>query len=320
MTSPGDSGDTGLSVWALVAVGIAAIGLLAVVLLIAFPSTDDDPTPAAAAATTTTETNRSSAPATAPTSTAPPTTTTTTVAATTTAPPEADNPFVGWWRLADADGRSVDLRVDLEGTISWWDSASSLCENDGIDSPYAMAGFSTFKSFGTPALAVSGSGTCHRYGVGQQPEESPLVVFSYDAATDTIESADDGAVYARSPSVPGAPVDGANPFVGSWEGTDSDLTHVEMTIQADGSWQSTDTRSGGCERKGFTYATWSAEGSGVFDLGADPSFDITLTTYCHPVGGDRLVHSPQANFVLRYDTDRDKLVLDGAGVEYTRLP
>jgi hypothetical protein len=183
-----------------------------------------------------------------------------------------------------------------------------------------MEGFSTFKPFGTPTLAVSGSGTCHLYGTGQQPKESPLFVFYYDADTDMIESGDDGAMYVRSPSVPGTPGDDSNSFVGSWEGTDSDMTHVEMVILDDGSWQSTDTRSGGCERKGFTYATWSADGSGTFDLTATPTFEIGLTTYCHPVGEEKLVHSPEASFVLSHDSSTDTLELDGTDIEYTRLP
>ena len=316
-STDGAGGDSGVSVWVLVGVAVAAVALIAVVVFLVFSSPDDDSS--GAVATTTTELPPTTEQAASSTSVAP-TTAVVDSTTTTTPPTDNENPFVGWWKSADSDGRSVDFRVDTDGGIFFWDSASILCVNDGTNFPYAMEGFSTFKPFGTPTLAVSGSGTCHPYGTGQHPKESPLFVLTYDADTDMIESADDGTMYVRSPSVPGHPSDDSNPFVGSWEGTDSDMTHVEMVILDDGSWQSTDTRSGGCERKGFTYATWSADGSGIFDLGAAQTFEIALTTYCHPVGEEKLVHSPEASFVLSYNPSTDTLALDGTDVEYTRLP
>lgn len=304
-----------MSVWVVVAVAVTAVALIAVVVFLVFAA-DDEGTPAADVTTT----PEASSTSTMPTTAEDQTTTSTASTTTTVAPEVTENPFVGWWRLAGNEGRSVDLRIGVEGEILMWDSASSLCVNDGIDSPHVLEGFSTFKPFGTPTLAITGAVTCHLYGLGQQPTDDQLLVFTYNSESDAIELAEDGVRFERSPSVPGLPVDASNPFVGSWEGTDSDLTHVEMTVLADGSWLSTDTRSGGCERKGFTYATWSAEGSGAFDLNATPIFDIELTTYCHPFGEDKLVHSPSANFILIYDASTDTLALDGTDVTYTRLP
>jgi hypothetical protein len=307
----------------VVAVVVAAIALIAVAVLLAFPSDDDDAP--AAASTTTTEsastTEEAEISASATTTTLAAETTTSGPTTTTTSGQSTENPFVGWWRSTDLERRTVELRVSEEGEIFLWDSASELCVSDGVNSPLIREGFSTFKPFGTPTLAISGPGTCHLYGAGQQPMGDQLIVFSYDAATDMIESQDDDRTrYERSPSVPGIPTDDSNPFIGSWEGTDSDLTHVEMTILADGTWNSTDTRSGGCERNGFTYAAWSADGSGTFDLNASPTFDIALTTYCQPVGEEKLVQSPEANFVLSYKPETDTLSLNGTDIEYTRLP
>lgn len=319
MTSrAGGDGDSGVSVWVLVAVVVAVIVLVAAALYLAFRASPDD----SPGAEPTTSAPRQSTSSTSVATTTSHDQTTTTFSSTTTtvATADADNPFVGWWKSTDTDGRSVDLRVDVGGEVSFWDSASALCANDGVNSPFMLDGFSTFDSFGTPTLAVSGYGTCHLYGVGGRPTQDQLLAFYYDADGDTIESAQDGVRFERSPSVPGIPGDDSNPFVGSWEGTDSDLTHVEMMIFADGSWRSADTRSGGCEGKGFTYATWSADGNGTFDLVGIPTFDLSLTSYCHPVGEERLVHTPDVTFTLFHDSTTDTLELDGAEVEYTRLP
>ena len=122
--------------------------------------------------------------------------------------------------------------------------------NGGVRSPENWVGFFTFKAIGRPTIAATGTATCQFYGRGNQPGTNLASVFFYDPDTDMVESSLDGTLFSRSTSDPGIPTDEANPLVGSWEGTDGDLTHVEMSILADGSWESTDTRSAGCERKG----------------------------------------------------------------------
>ena len=115
-------------------------------------------------------------------------------------------------------------------------------------------------------------------------------------------------------------MDAANPFVGSWEATDADGTYIVMAILVDGSWESTNTRSGGCERKGFTYATRSGEGSGTFDLSGTPVFELTMTTYCDPPELEKVVDSPEVNVSFEYQQSADTVVLLADGTTYTRLP
>ena len=179
----------------------------------------------------------------------------------------------------------------------------------GVRSPENWVGFFTFKAVGRQTIAATGTATCQFYGTGNQPGNSLASVFYYDPDTDMVESGLDGTLYSRSTSVPGIATDGSNPLVGSWEATDGDLTRVEMTILTDGSWESTDTRSAGCEGKGLTYATWSGEGSGTFSLTGIAFVEVSLTTFCHPVGKEKEVHSLDANFIFSYRRSTDTLVL-----------
>jgi hypothetical protein len=93
-----------------------------------------------------------------------------------------------------------------------------------------------------------------------------------------------------------------------------------MTILADGSWEATDARSAGCERKGFTYATWSGEGSGTFDLSSTPVFELTMTTYCDPPELEKVVDSPEVTVSFAYQQSADTVVLLVDGTTYSRLP
>jgi len=248
------------------------------------------------------------------TTTAPSTTTPTTV--TTTLPPtatiaqveEVPNPFVGWWKASDVDGSFIDLRVDAEGTFMYWDSASGTCEGRGFGhSPETWVGTAGFNLRGTPTLTVSGTKTCFPYGeeIGGIRESSAN--YLYDAATDMLEFVLDGVRYTRTP-LPTV-ISDADPFVGSWEATDSDGTRVTMTIGPDGSWEQSDTRSGGCEDMGLTYATWSATGIGFFNRGGTPSFDVETTTFCHPLDGDPVARSEDVIFTFGYREATDEVVL-----------
>lgn len=313
---PVESGDKGVSIWVVATVVVAALLLLSLplwFLINNFVGSETTTTVPQAVVTTTTTLQQTT------TSVAEPTTTLTPQSATTT-PLEDPNPFVGWWKATENEGRHLDLRVDAEGSFSYWDSASANCMNGGVRSPENWVGFFTFKPVGRQTIAATGTATCQFYGTGNQPGNSLASVFYYDPDTDMVESGLDGTLYSRSTSVPGIPTDEANFLVGSWEGTDSDLTHLEMSILTDGSWESTDTRSGGCEGKGLTYATWSAEGSGTFSLTGIAFFEVSLTTYCHPVGEGRQIHSPDADFIFLYRRSTDTLTLGDDGPVYTRLP
>ena len=120
--------------------------------------------------------------------------------------------------------------------------------------------------------------------------------------------------------VPGVAADAANPFVGSWEAIDADGTYLVMAILADGSWESANTRSAGCERKGFIYATWSAEGSGTFNLSNTPVFELMMTSYCDPPELEKVVDSPEVNWLFEYRQSADTVVLLADDTTYTRLP
>jgi hypothetical protein len=168
-----------------------------------------------------------------------------------------------------------------------------------------------------PTLTVSGPVTCHPYGAVNSGVGDRSFDFYYDPDTDTVEPALGGVRYVRSSIVP---ADDANPFVGSWESTDGDGTHIMMEILGDGFWESTDTRSGGCEKKGFTYSTWSGEGSGTFNLSSNPVFELMTTTYCHPPELEQVVLSPDVYLRFEYDQSADTVVLVGIGSTYSRLP
>ena len=157
-------------------------------------------------------------------------------------------------------------------------------------------------------MTATGIRECFPYGADNAGLGEAAAEFLYDTAMDMLEFALDGVRYTRAPLPP--PATDANPFVGLWEATDSDGTRVTMQIDAVGTWKSRDTRSGGCENMGLTYATWSAEGAGMFDLEGTPSFDVLTTTFCHPAGGGEPVPRSQ-DVVLTYEyrSDRDEVAL-----------
>ena len=311
-----------MSVWVVVAVVVGAVALLAVAAFLIFESLGDssDPTVPEAADTTTTipeQTTTTAKPITT-TSTQP---TTTTTGATTTTEQEPANPFQGWWKAVDNDGSLIDLRIDEEGGFFYWDSASGPCRNNDVRSPETWEGTTTVDLLDRPTLTATGSRQCYFYGADNPPPKPVEHDYYYNSGTDTLEFAPDGVLYTRSPDVPGLPANETNPLVGSWEATDGDGTRVTMTIETDGTWASEDTRSGGCERKGFTYATWSAQGSGTFDLTVQPTLNLTLTTYCNPPGSDQVVHSPEVLWTFVHDQATDTILLvESNDTTYTRLP
>ena len=264
-----------------------------------------------------------------------------TIAASTTLPAatvpgQDENPLVGWWEAIDLDGSLLDLRVDPEGTFSYWDSASGVCRNRGLEhSPETWGGTATFRmtdrpsfiddmvgegAVAVPTLTASGTVTCYPYGADNTEVEDRSLDLYYDRATDTLEPATGAVRYVRSPVVPGVAADAANSFVGSWEATDADGTYTVMVILADGSWESTNTRSAECERKGFTYATWSGEGSGTFNLSSTPVFELLMTTYCDPPELEKVIDSPEVNWFFEYQQSADTVVLLADGTTYSRLP
>ncbi len=263
--------------------------------------TETATTIAAAPATTTTA---------APTTTTEPAPTTTLPPSTTTAEPEKDpNPFVGWWAATDVDGSQLDLRIDAEGGFMYWDSASGVCEARGMGhSPQTWVGSVAPVVEGGPIITASGLRRCYPYGADNSDLGEGSADFLYDNETDVLAFAPDGVLYERS-TLP--PVAGdSNPFVGSWEATDSDGTRVTLQIDAVGTWKSRDTRSGGCENMGLTYATWSAEGTGMFDLEGTPTFEVLTTTFCHPAGGgDPVPRSEDVVLTYEYRSDRDEVAL-----------
>ncbi len=311
---PVEPEDKGVSVWKVVAVVVGAVVLLGLPAWFLTQSVVGSETP-------------TTVPAAAATSTTLP---------VTTVPDQDENPLVGWWKATDLDGSLLDLRVDAEGTFSYWNSASAVCRQRGFEhSPETWGGTATFRMTDRPSfiddmvgegaaavltLTASGAVTCYPYGADNPDVGDRSLDFYYDPDADTLEPASGVVRYVRSPAVPGVPPDAANPFVGSWEATDADGTYIVMTILADGSWDSTNTRSGGCERKGFTYATWSGEGSGTFDLSGTPGFELMMTTYCDPPELEKVVDSAEANVSFEYQQSADTVVLLADGTTYSRLP
>jgi len=246
----------------------------------------------------------------APTTTTEAVTTTTVTPTTATTEPEDDpNPFVGWWAATDVDGSLLDLRVDSDGSFMYWDSASGICEANGLGhSPQTWTGTATFVLDELPRMTATGIRECFSYGDDNGDLGEAAADFAYDLETDMLEFALDGVRYTRAPRLP--PSTDPNPFVGVWEATDSDGTRVTMQIDALGTWKSRDTRSGGCENMGLTYATWSAEGIGMFDLEGTPSFGVLTTTLCHPAGGGEPVpRSEDVVLTYEYRSDRDEVAL-----------
>ncbi len=309
---PMEPQDTRVSFWAVAAVVVGAVLLLGVSgWLLTQNVVGSEPTVPEAAATSTT-------------------------LPSTTVPGQDENPLAGWWKAIDLDGSLLDLRVDPEGTFSYWDSASGVCRNRGLEhSPETWGGTATFRmtdrpsfiddmvgegAVAVPTLTASGTVTCYPYGADNTEVEDRSLDLYYDRATDTLEPANGAVRYVRSPVVPGVTADAANPFVGSWEATDADGTYTVMAILADGSWESANTRSGGCERKGLTYATWSREGSGTFNLSGTPVFELLMTTYCDPPELEKVVDSPEVNWVFEYQQSADTVVLLSDGANYSRIP
>ncbi len=309
---PMEPEDKKVSVWAVVAVVVGAVVLLGVSgWLLTQSVVGSEPTvPEATAASTTLQ--------------------------AATVPGQDENPLVGWWTAIDLDGSLLDLRVDPEGTFSYWDSASGVCRNRGLEhSPETWGGTATFQmtdrpsfiddmvgegAVAVPTLTASGTVTCYPYGADNTEVGDRSLELYYARDTDTLEPATGAVRYVRSPVVPGVATDAANPFVASREATDADGTYMVMVILADGSWESTNTRSAGCERKGFTYATWSGEGSGTFNLSNTPVFEVTMTTYCDPPELEKVVDLPEVNWFFEYRQLADTVVLPADGTTYSRLP
>ena len=309
---PRNTGDTGLSLGVVTAVVVGALALLAVVVFLLFSvfdgETDSATTIPAAAATT--------APEPEPTTTPPVPTTTTAPPPTTTTASEPVSPFVGWWKATDADGSHLDVRVSEDGSFHHWDSSNGPCG----EVPATWIGTAAIDDV-VAIMTASGVKTCFPYGAENEVIGEPEFEFDYLAESDTMVFRLDGTVYSRSDEVSGIAGDPTNPLVGTWEATDLDGTRVVMWVEPDGTWSSVDTRSGGCERKGFTFATWSGEGAGNFALDeTTPTFDVVFNTFCHPPGEDAVVHTEEANFLFTYDTARDEVSLDAFGTVYTRLP
>ena len=301
--------DRGVPAWVPIGIGLVVIGLLAAGVLMVFADLEDSTTtrPEAIANTTT------STIVTTTTSTI--STTTSTVPETTTSTTEQVDPWVGWWEASDENGQ-IDLFIDESGVFEYWDSASQLCTSGGIESPSAWAG----AMVGDPSvLSASGDLICHFYGAENPVPRTVAAEFTYNFGTDTLEYGEIAMV--RASELPGLPTDVGNPLVGSWSATDSDQTHVIMLIHADGRWESTDSRSGGCERKGFTYAVWSAEGTGVFEMSSEPTMRVNLATFCTTPDGTLNPHSPEVSWTFVYDAGSDTVSLvESDGVVYNRFP
>lgn len=288
----------------LIGVGIlAAVAIVAVGGFLALQTLSGDTTTTVAAAPTTSTTT-----ATSTTTTEAATTTTLPATTTTTEPEEDPSPFVGWWAATDVDGSFLDLRVDADGGFMYWDSASGICEANGLGhSPQTWAGTATFVLDELPTMTATGIRECFPYGDDKGDLGEAAADFLYDAETDMLEFALDGVRYTRAP-LP-RPASDPNPFVGLWEATDSDGTRVTMQIDGAGTWKSRDTRSGGCENMGLIYATWSAQGTGVFDLDGTPSFEVVTTTFCHPVDGESVPRSEDVLLTYEYRSDSDEVAL-----------
>ena len=196
-----------------------------------------------------------------------------------------------------------------------------MCLNRGFgDSPSTWVGIGTFNVKGDLSFQADGERTCHPYGADTPAvvAGNPIFDFLYDSDADGLIFAPDGVTYQRAD--PGLRTDSANPFVGSWEGTDSDGTHVMIDIFGDGRFESSDTRSGGCERKGFIRATWSSTGVGEFSLDGLRTYEMSGGTFCHPSPGEQVVHSPSVTFSYVYNAVTDSLVYVRDGTTYSRVP
>lgn len=277
--------------------------LVVAALGVASCSTGSDTTTTAPAPTSTAAATTTTAAATTTT------TNTTLLPTTTTTIPEDRKAFVGWWKATDADGSHLDLRVRADGTFMYWDSASGVCQVQGhAHSPETWAGTAMFLEGETPTMTASGTRTCFPYGGEATEIGENAADFLHDQETDMLKFSLDGVRYERSPAPPAA--GDAHPLVGSWEATDSDGTRITVEIALDGSWISEDTRSGGCENMGLSYATWSASGTGMFALEETPSFEGVGTTLCRPAGGgDPVPRTEGGLFTFEYREETDEAAL-----------
>ncbi len=71
---------------------------------------------------------------------------------------------------------------------------------------------------------------------------------------------------------------------------------------------------------GLTYATWSAAGTGMFNLEDPPTFE-GLTTFCHPADGDPVPRSQDVVFTYEYRQSSDEVgLLLFLETIFTRVP
>ena len=200
--------DKGVSVWKVVTVVVGAVVLLGLPAWFLTQSVVGSETP-------------TSVPEAAATSTTLP---------VTTVPGQDENPLVGWWKATDLDGSLLDLRVDAEGTFSYWDSASVVCRQRGFEhSPETWGGTATFQMTDRPSfiddmvgegaaavltLTASGPVTCYPYGADNPDVGDRTIDLYYVRDTDTLEPATGAVRYVRSPVVPGVAADAENRSLG----------------------------------------------------------------------------------------------------------
>ena len=308
--------DKGVPAWVPITLVAAALAVVAVVVSLLFGGSDDPADPTLAGETTSTTTFAPETTQPSRTSTSSSSTTSTLPETTTTSANEAA--WAGWWDSVDTNGGIIDLELTTDSGFTYWNSASDLCQVGDARFPITWSGVVSEEG---STLLLEGSMQCYLYG-SENPEPTALdLEITYDASVDTIEFPGDGLMLARSEDLPGVATAADNPLIGSWTATDGDGTFSIMHIHADGSWTSDDTRSGGCEAKGYTYARWSAEGSGAFDLTGQPTFRLQMTTYCSPPGGNQVVHSPSVDWTLLFDEGTDTVLLvESQGTTYTRFP
>lgn len=332
--NPPKSGRRIWTVWKVAIVVASGVVLTSGVLVAAllFDSEGPDTTEVSPGAVSPT------APATAasPTASISPPTSTPQAVFSTASPTIDENPFVGRWTAAALDGSQLDLRVGPDGAFMHWDSASRDCRDQGFaHSPETWAGSTTVELADQPSfiddmvgeganlvprLTITGSVVCYPYDLESGSASDRTLSFFYDQSRDALEPVSGGVRYARSVLVGGIPSDANNPFVGSWGATDRDGTRIVMSILVDGSWESSDTRSDLCEMEGLTYATWSARGSGTFDLAGSSVFEVAPIANCHPRGSEQSSQLPDVSLRFEYEDPSDTVVLSDDEIVYTRLP
>lgn len=281
------------------------IAYVCAVVLIASACTSEDTAPSttaeAPATTTTTQ---------APTTTEAPTTTTTTQAPTTTTMFVLESTLlVGVWV---ADEGAAMLEFSADGGFNLVVNSSTTCEDLG-EGLVPVSVFGEYTVSGESDIALGGEMYCYPDDSERSAYPTSRGSMSYSRVSDTISSADDGLVYSR--------MEGDNPFVGTWVGTDVDGSSYEMVIYGSGLFDATDTSAGVCRNSGVPGASWSLNGTGTFELGNDAVFLPRGTTYCHPAEDESLVVTPRTdrgNFT--YVAAIDSIVLDLDGLTLTRNP